>query len=191
MQPCNQTGIVSCAVKNYSFQAVNVKSLDGNEVQLTKSQILQKRLNSEQNAATDFNISVEDFRLACTMFDIKIWDFATVRPEDYSFYDEQALKALSAYVSNKDEGPNPKKQRRCEAGKGSAARPSPVSAASTVSCSPVNAGSHILCNPVPPVSSHSHLDHDIVDDLTKLLDDTTSNSIDNRPIHEMLFQGDE
>ena len=80
-----------------------------------------------------------------------------------------------------------------KANNGSAARPSPVSQASTISCSPVNGvpGSHILCNPVPPVSNHSHLDHNIVDDLTKLLDGTRSNSIDNRPIHETLFEGNE
>lgn len=190
MQACNQTGMVSYrATENFSPISFNVKALDGNEVNLTRSKILTQRKISEENAAKNLNIRVEDFRLACKMFDIRTWDFATVRPEDYRLCDDnpgdkQALEALFAYVSNKDEGPSPKKQRCCgEAGNGSAARPSPVSAASTVSCSPAG-GDQVRSSFVNLTSDDVSPKED--PDLTQLLSCSTS-PIDDRPIHQTLF----
>ena len=48
----NQTGIVSVrATRNFSPISVNVEALDGNNVNLTESQILTQRKKSEENAA--------------------------------------------------------------------------------------------------------------------------------------------
>ena len=162
------------------FVSVTVEALNGNNVNLTKSQIFKQCQISEENAAKNLNIRVEDFRLACNMFDITIWDFATVRPEDYSLCDEKALKALSAYFFQPQNGPDFKKQRRCEESNGSAAGPSPVSAASTLSCSPAGGDSSFVNSTavgVPPKEDP---------DLTQLLS-CSPPPIDDVSIDQTLF----
>ena len=122
------------------------------------------------------------------MFDITIWDFATVRPEDYSLCDnnpgdKQALEAVSAYFFQPQNGPDFKKQRRCEESNDSAAGPSPVSAASTLSCSPAGGDQvrsifvNLTAVGVPPKEDSN---------FTQLLR-CSPPPIDGRPIHERLF----